>query len=377
MKSAQFLKKKITISSSDKTLPVATLTGSVMTWPGWISIDPKAKGDDIMVPATLKEGDTITLSEIIGTQKYTTPPNRYSEAGLVKELETRGIGRPSTFASTIKTIIDRGYVEKQDKALKPTDTGMVVSEFLENNFLKYISDTFTGYMEDKLDDISNGDAQYISTMHELYDEFHVEVEKKDTGEKVTNLGEADAKHICPLCGKSMVIKLGKTGRFLSCSTFPDCLGALTLEGLRMQEDEPLGIDPVTHLPVFLLSGRFGPYVQLGKKSDETPSPKRASIAPGLVDGITLESALHALILPRTLGNDPITGEEIIANTGRFGPYVGMGRNFRSLKKASPYEVTLEEAITLLAQPKSLPKGATLFRTIGLHPKTKKELQRRA
>ena len=132
--------------------------------------------------------------------------------------------------------------------------------------------------------------------------------------------------------------------------------------------------PETGAAIYIKTGRFGPYVQLGKKSDETPSPKRASIAPGMIDGITLESALHALILPRTLGNDPITGEEIIANTGRFGPYVGMGRNFRSLKKASPYEVTLEEAITLLTQPKSLPKGATLFRTIGLHPKTKKELQ---
>src|SRR5690606_20496905 len=178
------------------------------------------------------EGDVLELIDIRSEEKATTPPPRYSEAGLVKELEKRGIGRPSTYASIIKTIIDRGYVEKIDRSLVPTDTGDVVSSFLEDNFTEYVGDTFTAEMEDKLDDIALGKREYVKTLKEFYGPFLKEVKTKEKTEKITNLGKADAKWKCPVCESSMIIKLGRNGRFLSCERFPDCTGARTIDGVE-------------------------------------------------------------------------------------------------------------------------------------------------
>jgi DNA topoisomerase I len=389
---AHMIKTKVSANITGDTIPNFSTHGSRIIFDGWLACDTRARGEDVEVPK-LVESDAIHLDSIERIDKETTPPNRYSEAGLIKELEKRGIGRPSTYASIISTIVERGYVEKQGRTLIPTDTGDVVSSFLEEHFLDYISDTFTAQMEQQLDDIAEGKRGYTETLKEFYTPFSEDVAKKESIPKVTTLGNADAQFVCPKCGSGMDIKLGRTGKFLSCSRYPECDGALTLEGAEVGTNTPLGYHPETQLPIYVMNGRFGPYVQMGasqekiKKVDSKaekerkgliPKPKMASIPPSIkIEHITLDQAIHLLVLPRTLGSHPDDHEPVIANIGRFGPYVGHGKNFRSIKKSSgldPYTISLAEALTILAEPKSLPKGVTLAKNIGPHPKTGKDIE---
>ena len=352
MKDARLLRTAITAGASDKTIPVFTANGSRTLYKGWLLADPASAGEDIELPKVAK-AETLKLKEIISEEKQTEPPPRYSEAGLIKELEKRGIGRPSTYASIINTLEKRGYTEKINRSLKPTDTGDVVSSFLEQHFATYISDSFTAEMEDNLDAIAEGKKEYEKVLGNFYKPFHQEVKQKEKLEKATNLGEADAKFKCPKCAGLMEIKLGKNGRFLSCKKFPACDGSLTLEGLEVkkQEDTPLGIDPTSGLPVLLLSGKFGPYVQLGKTEKGKGKPKRASLPRGAdPTKVTLADALKFLSLPRLLGKDS-TGKEITASRGRFGPFIVRDSDFRSLKTDDVYTVTLARALQILSEPK--------------------------
>ncbi len=242
-----------------------------------------------------------------------------------------------------------------NKALVPTDTGDVVSSFLEEHFMNYINDEFTAKMEDKLDDIAIGQAEYVETIDSVYKPLHKDIKIKDKLDKATTLGEADPKFKCPICGSGMLIKLGRAGKFLSCDKYPDCMGALTLEGLEIKGDAPIATDPATNLPIFVKVGRFGPYVQLGEKDKKTnPKPKMASI-PKEKDptAVSLEDALHYLSLPRVLGKHPATGKDITANKGRFGPYVVHEADFRSLKKDDVFTVTLERALEIFAEEKKV------------------------
>ena len=159
---------------------------------------------------------------------------------MVKELEKREIGRPSTYASIIKTLVDRGYVEKQNRTLFPTDTGDVVSTFVEDNFSKYISDSFTAEMENELDEIAEGKREYVKTLKDFYQPFSKDIKGKDGIEKITNLGEADKKIKCPKCQEKMIIKLGKSGKFLSCSKFPVCVGSRTIDGKEVTGPKETG-----------------------------------------------------------------------------------------------------------------------------------------
>ena len=273
-------------------------------------------------------------------------------------MEKRGIGRPSTYASIIKTLIDREYVTKEARSLKPTDTGEVVSTFLEDNFGKYISDTFTAEMENELDEIAEGTREYEKTLRDFYEPFTKEVNEKSTTAKITTLGNAEAHFKCPKCSSQMVVKLGRAGRFLSCSKFPDCNGALTIDGHEIKKDEPIGNDPETNLPVFVKTGRFGAYVQIGDDpKDKKNKPKRASIPKEKnIAEITLEDALKYLSLPRVLGKHPETGDFITASVGRFGPYIVHQSDFRSLKKDNPYDITLPRALEILKEPKKVGRG---------------------
>ena len=239
MADAKLLKTKIVATASDKKVPEFTANGQQVVFEGWLKADPEARGEDVELPA-VKTADPLTLKEITSTGKETTPPNRYSEAGLVKELEKRGIGRPSTYASIIKTILDRGYVEKIDRALQPTDTGELVSDFLSEHFGEYISDTFTAEMEDELDDIALGKRDYVKTLKEFYGPFTKAVASKKKIAKITNLGPAPKDIKCPLCDSDMVIKLAKNGKFYSCSKFPDCAGARTIEGEVLEGPKETG-----------------------------------------------------------------------------------------------------------------------------------------
>ncbi len=242
MADAKILRTKISANlknSSDK-IPNFSANGSVVIFDGWLKADEDGRGDDVILPK-LKDGEDLKLNFIQNEEKQTEPPGRYTEAGLVKELEKREIGRPSTYASIIRTIEERGYVEKINKSLHPTDTGDVVSTFLEKNFAEYISDGFTAEMENSLDGIAEGKTDYERLLTNFYKPFSKDVKAKSkSAEKITNLGDADPSIKCPVCGKNMVIKLAKNGKFLSCIDFPTCLGARKLDGSIMEGPKETG-----------------------------------------------------------------------------------------------------------------------------------------
>lgn len=378
MADAKIKRTKIIANITDgkEAIPDFSVNGSRVVFDGWLKVDSGARGEDTEVPL-LSEGESLTLSSIEVEAKQTQPPSRYSEAGLIKELEKRGIGRPSTYASIMKTIIDRGYTLKEGRTLIPTDTGDVVSSFLEEHFKEYIDDDFTSGMEDQLDAIAEGTAQYKKVLTEFYGPFSKAVAAKEDIEKLTNLGDGPKEFPCPKCGKPMVIKLGRGGRFLSCGNFPECDGARMIDGKELKEGEPIGNHPETGEPIYVLDGRFGPYVQLGKapeKGDKkTPKPRRAGLPDGkLIEDVTLEEAVKYLLLPRELGMHPQTGEPIQANTGRFGPYIVHAGDYRSLKgEDNPYDITYERALAILKEPKQGRKGEKMVKELGVHPKTKK------
>jgi len=239
MVDAKLMKTKILANIKSDAIPDFTANGSRVLSLGWLACDSEARGEDVELPA-VEIGEELKLLELKETEKFTEPPNRYTEAGLVKELEARGIGRPSTYASIMRTIEDRGYVEKVGRTLFPTDTGDVVSSFLENNFAEYISDTFTAEMEDELDDIANGTREYTKTLKDFYIPFQKDIKEKDKLAKATNLGEAPEGTKCPKCGSSMIIKLSRGGKFYSCSKYPDCDGALMLDGTELKGPSETG-----------------------------------------------------------------------------------------------------------------------------------------
>jgi DNA topoisomerase-1 len=419
MADARTLRTRIIANISNSAIPNFVANGSRVTFDGWLAADPEARGDDVELPK-MAANDALSLldpsTDMRSVEKETQPPPRYTEAGLVKELEKRGIGRPSTYASIIRTIEERGYVEKDARALKPTDTGDVVSTFLEENFMDYINDSFTAEMEDELDDIALGKRDYTKTLRDFYTPFAREIKNREKTAKITTLGDADAKYICPKCGSPMIIKLGRGGKFLSCSRYPECDGALMMDGTEIKKNTPIGVDPETGLPIYVLVGRFGPYVQLGekipkekkKKAAKAPAkksktaklktaaqpetvqapaqtsapaptpvkPKMSSIPKGVdLSKITVADALRYLSIPRILGDHPESGKPITASAGRFGPYIVHDGDFRSLKIPDDvYAVTLTRALEILAQPKVTRKGAPIkVRVVGPHPKTGKDI----
>ncbi len=356
MTDAKLMRTKITATIKEGGVPDFAATGSRIMFDGWLALDTRARGEDVELPK-INLNETLTLKDITSEEKHTEPLPRYSEAGLIKELEKRGIGRPSTYASIIKTLYDRKYVEKEGRSLKPTDTGEVVSSFLEENFMSYINDTFTAEMEDELDDIATGKREYVKTLQDFYTPFHKDVKAKEKIDKLTNLGPAPKEWKCPICGSPMIIKLGRSGKFMSCERYPDCTGARRIDGTVVEPNKPIGTDPETGLPIFVMEGRFGPYVQIGEKAGENPKPRRASIPKGKDPStITVQDALKLLSLPRVLGVHPETGKEIIANIGRFGPYVMHDGDFRSLKKGSGddvYTIELPRALEIFKEEKKV------------------------
>ncbi len=240
MVDAKVLRTKITTNiPSVNDFPDFSANGSRILFDGWLRVDTGARGEDVELPE-VEKGEPLTLVDLLDTEKQTEPPNRYTEAGLVKELEARGIGRPSTYASIMRTLEDRGYVTKQGRTLYPTDTGDVVSSFLETHFPTYIGDTFTAEMEDKLDEISLGEREYEKTLREFYTPFQKDVKSKDKLEKATTLGDAPEGMLCPKCGATMIGKLSRNGKFYSCSTFPECVGARNLEGKELEGPKETG-----------------------------------------------------------------------------------------------------------------------------------------
>ncbi len=264
MVDAKLARTTILANIDNDSIPNFSLTGSRLILPGWIAADPDARGEDVQLPQ-VTIGETLILVDLTSEAKFTEPPPRYSEAGIVKELEKRDIGRPSTYAATIKTIVDRGYVTKEGKALRPTDTGEVVSTFLEEHFAHYISDSFTAEMEDKLDDIANGTRQYTETLAEFYKPFKEAVAEKESLDKSTTLGDADEKDRCPTCQGAMIIKLSHNGKFLSCKNYPECMGARRADGTELAGPQDTGelCPKCNKANLFERDGRFGRFIACG------------------------------------------------------------------------------------------------------------------
>ena len=282
-------------------------TGSTLVKPGFIAVYQEGQ-DDVKddeaskaLPA-VEVGDKLTLDEIRADQHFTEPPPRFTEASLVKALEEYGIGRPSTYASIISTLLNREYVELDSKRFIPTDVGRVVNEFLTNHFTQYVDYGFTAMMEDELDEISRGEREWVPVLEEFWTPFEKLVEEKEA---------------------------------------------------TVSRDEfarQLGTDPKSGKPVSVRMGRYGPFVQIGTRDDEE-KPKFAGLRPGQQMGaISLEEALELFKLPRKLGETP-EGEPVSASIGRFGPYVKYGDKFASIRDDDPYTITLERALVVIKEKK--------------------------
>src|SRR6185437_9249183 len=279
--------------------------GSTLVKPGYISVyqegtdDAKADDTDHVLPP-MNEGDLVTLLRLRGEQHFTEPPPRYSEASLVKALEEHGIGRPSTYATIISTLQDREYAEMDNRRFVPTDIGKIVNRFLTSHFHRYVEYGFTAALEDELDAVSRGEEEWTTPLGKFWKPFVAQVEKVD--KNVTREQVAQARE--------------------------------------------LGKDPATGKPITVRMGRYGPFVQIGTKDDEE-KPRFAGLRPGQkMDSLTLEQALYLFNLPRTLGSTA-DGETIVANIGRFGPYLKYGSKYVSLKEDDPYTVTHERALEVI------------------------------
>src|SRR5262249_30108424 len=244
----------------------------------------------------LAEGDSVSLTQLAASQHFTEPPPRYSEASLVKALEEHGIGRPSTYATIISTLQDREYVEMDNRRFVPTDIGKIVNRFLTHHFHRYVEYGFRAAMEDELDAVSRGEEEWTTPLEKFWKPFIHQVDKIER----------------------------------------------TVTREQVAQARELGKDPATGKPITVRMGRFGPFVQIGTKDDEE-KPRFAGLRPGQkMDAITLADAMELFKLPRTLGETE-EGEIIVANVGRFGPYVKYGSKYASLKEDDPYTVTLERA----------------------------------
>ncbi len=292
------------ITGAKEPIPDFHANGSRIISKGWLEADPDAAGEDVTLPRVIA-GDKLILGELSALEKQTEPLPRYTEAGLIKELDKRDIGRPSTYASIIKTIVDRGYVTKEQKTLTPTDTGDVVSSFLEEHFASYISDTFTAEIEQKLDDIAIGKRDYLKTLKEFYNPFKKDVKSKDKIEKITNLGEAPAGTKCPKCEGDMIIKLGKNGKFLSCAKFPECDGLRDITGKEIEGPKPTGEKCPVCLKGDLIEreGKFGRFIACANYPKCKYIKKDANLNPVNSSGVKCTACNEG---------------EIVERKGRFG-----------------------------------------------------------
>ncbi|WP_297473152.1 type I DNA topoisomerase [Ferrovum sp.] len=381
MTSAQFDTVSVDISVGPQALFRAT--GQTMTFAGFIVVyredvdeAPTAhtEGDesDRRLPP-LVEGEMLPVERLWGEQHHTQPPPRYTEASLVKALEEFGIGRPSTYASIISTLIQREYVTLDKKRFMPTDVGEVVNRFLTEHFSRYVDYDFTARLEDQLDQISEGRLEWIPVLDQFWKDFSAQLEEKSSVSRAEITQEL-LEEVCPKCGKPLTVRLGKRGKFVGCSGYPDCDFTRNREGTpTVEAPTPVGMDPESQLPIVLMSGPYGPYVQLGESGEAGKKPKRVSLPKGLLPAqVTPDIALKLIQLPRTLGIHPVTEKPVIVNIGRFGPYVQNETNFRSIPKTdSLFDITLERATALLAEPKSPTRAAAsggLLRALGEHPK---------
>ena len=370
-------------------------TGSVIRFDGFLKIYEEgiddAIGEDGALPA-LSKGAALDPRNIEAKQHFTEPPPRYTEATLIKKMEELGIGRPSTYATTLNVLRDREYVRLDKRRLYPEDKGRLVTAFLESFFRRYVEYDFTADLEEKLDLISVGKLEWKDVLRDFWREFIAAV--NDIGELriaqvLEALNELLGPHIfpepqdggdpraCPSCGNGRLsLKVGRFGAFIGCSNYPECRYTRQIADTNGEkaslagEAKVLGTDPETGFEVTLRTGRFGPYVQLGDGSGEE-KPKRASIPKGTdPEHIDLSRALALLALPREVGLHPETGKPILAGFGRYGPYVQHDGKYASLSAPEEvFEIGINRAVSLLAEKAAnrRPRASSVVKELGEHP----------
>ena len=345
-------------------------TGQTLVFPGFIAVyregvDDEEESEEGKLPQ-LENGEHVPLDRIYGEQHFTQPPPRYSEASLVKTLEEYGIGRPSTYASIISTLLDREYVILDKKRFMPTDVGYVVNRFLTEHFSPYLNYDFTANLEDQLDSVSAGKREWIPLLEDFWKGFSSLIEeKKNISRREVTQELLDEP--CPKCGKPLCERLGRRGRFIGCSGFPECDYTRNIgdEGAAApNEPRILGSDEKGQ-EIALLKGPYGYYVQVGE-GEEGKKPKRVSWPKEIpVESASIEIARQLVALPREVGIHPETGKKIVANIGRFGPYVNHNGVFKSVpKNESIFTIDLERALALLSEAKV---DRNLLRELGNHP----------
>ncbi len=353
-------------------------TGSVVKFQGFTRLYLEAtevgdhrRLDDLEPLPAMEPSDVAEVDGIEPRQHFTQPPPRFSEASLVKALEELGIGRPSTYASIISVILDRGYVEMEQRRFQPTELGEVVAKLLVRVFPNIFDVDFTSQMEGELDRVEEGEVQWRGLLEGFYPQLRERLEAGEANsEEIVKEILAAEGETCELCGRPMLVKFNKFGSFLGCSGYPECKNTRSTEAPM---EEELGKDPESGLPVYLKTGMYGPYVQLGEEQDGE-KPKRSSLPDGKKpEDVDLAYAVKLLALPRVVGPDPETGEEITAGLGRYGPYVRRGKTFASLRNEEQlFTVGPADARELIEQKEK--GGKTVLKELGAHPDSGAELQ---
>jgi DNA topoisomerase-1 len=404
MTSAVFDQAGVDLATADgKT--VLRATGSVLKFDGFLKLYQEGRDDEGDENGTdrrlpdMQENQPVSLREVTPEQHFTQPPPRYTEASLVKKMEELGIGRPSTYASTLRVLQDRKYVRFDKKRFVPEDRGRLVTAFLASFFHQYVEYDFTAELEEKLDDISNGSIDWKRVLRDFWSAFSAAV-ANTTDLRISQVldaldeelgphffpvgpnGDTELARRCPACDTGRLnLKLGKFGAFIGCSNYPECRYTHRLNAGGADTDDMvqgaelaagpklLGVDPASGLEVTLRKGPYGLYVQLGEQAPKEkgkkapPKPKRASVPKHIATGeIDLQIALGLLSLPREVGAHPETGQVITAGIGRFGPYVKHGSNYVSLKEDDVLAIGLNRAVALIAE--SPGHGAI---ELGAHP----------
>ena len=393
MESARLERTTIDFESHDGVVALRA-TGSVVTFPGFYALYQEGRDDEDeegenRLPKVVR-GASATAEKARTEQHFTKPPARFTEATLVKKLEELGIGRPSTYASTLSVLRDRDYVRMDDKRFVPEDKGRVVIAFLENFFQRYVEYDFTASLEDQLDKVSAGDLDWKQLLRDFWRDFDASVEEiRDLriGNVIDAMNEAlaplifpprddgeDAR-LCPKCNDgTLSIRLGKYGAYVGCSNHPECKYTRTLSGGgqdAVEGDGEIGAHPETGKTIYLKDDRFGPYLEMEVEGED--KPKRGSLPKGWTpDDLTLEKAVQLIDLPRLVGLHPEDGEPIEAGLGRYGPFVKHGKTYANLPNPEEvFEVGVNRAVDLIAQKKANPRGrgaaAEPLKALGAHP----------